>query len=354
MTSPESEGPDAGGGPAGVESEPSASSGLTTAPATPDVPPPARPGVSTFTIEGRAAPGLFVVGWLAALAGLGALIVSVLAPPGAFKTILFIGSLVLLSIGLVAGAGAQGIERRARGEAYRGPSPFLVFAASIPTAVLLLVVLAIPLALVGIELDGPVGRLLSVAGQAVIYAALIRLLVVDVGALTWSGMGLVRPPSGPAAELLRGAAWAVPVILLTIPVSAILLQLFPVEPVSPLPPTGQVSGFLIQLVAGAVVAPMGEELFFRGFATTAWVRSIGVSRGMVRAALFFAFVHVLTIEASSVGEGAQLALVGFATRIPVGLALGWLFVRRGNIWAPLGLHAAFNGILLVIGEAAVR
>src|SRR4029078_7658335 len=36
------------------------------------VPPPlrARPGSSTFTIEGRSAPGLFVVGWIATLAGL--------------------------------------------------------------------------------------------------------------------------------------------------------------------------------------------------------------------------------------------------------------------------------------------
>ena len=39
-----------------------------------DPPPPAgpdRPGASTFTIEGRSAPALFVVGWLATLLGLG-------------------------------------------------------------------------------------------------------------------------------------------------------------------------------------------------------------------------------------------------------------------------------------------
>ena len=37
-----------------------------------------------------------------------------------------------------------------------------------------------------------------------------------------------------------------------------------------------------------------------------------------------------------------MAVVGFATRIPVALALGWLFLRRGSIWASFGLHAAFN------------
>jgi membrane protease YdiL (CAAX protease family) len=45
-----------------------------------------------------------------------------------------------------------------------------------------------------------------------------------------------------------------------------------------------------------------------------------------------------------------MALIGFAARVPIGLALGWLFVRKGTIWAPLGLHAAFNGILLVFAE----
>ena len=47
-------------------------------------------------------------------------------------------------------------------------------------------------------------------------------------------------------------------------------------------------------------------------------------------------------------------VVGFASRIPVALALGWLFLQRGSIWAPIGLHAAFNGVLLILAEVAVR
>ena len=40
--------------------------------------------------------------------------------------------------------------------------------------------------------------------------------------------------------------------------------------------------------------------------------------------------------------------------MPVALALGWLFVRRGSIWAPIGLHAAFNGILLILAGSSPR
>jgi len=53
-------------------------------------------------------------------------------------------------------------------------------------------------------------------------------------------------------------------------------------------------------------------------------------------------------------ETAGLAIIGFATRVPVALALGWLFVRNGSIWSSFGLHATFNAILLILAEAALR
>ncbi|MDF2735392.1 MAG: protease family protein [Chloroflexota bacterium] len=318
-------------------------------------PAPARPGASTFTIEGRAAPALFVVGWLATLIGFGAIFVALLAGGTAGAAVLLAAGLALLSIGLVSGAGAQGIERRSRAQQlYKGPSPILVFVASVPVSLLAVLVIAIPLTVVGIAVDGPVGRLASVSVQAVIYAGLIRLLVVDTGALSWAEMGLRRFDRRALGDLASGALWAGPVILLTIPVAAILSQIFPVTPVSPLPPTGEAVGFAIHLLAGAVIAPVGEELLFRAFATTAWARSLGYRRALIRGALFFALVHVLTISGASAGEAFSLAIVGFASRVPVALALGWLFLKRGSVWAPIGLHATFNGVLLALGELAAR
>jgi membrane protease YdiL (CAAX protease family) len=196
--------------------------------------------------------------------------------------------------------------------------------------------------------------LASVVAQAVVYWALIRLLVVDTGALDWAAMGIRRFDGQALAELAGGALWAIPVIVLTIPVALALSWLFPVEPVSPLPPAGEPLGFALNLVAGAIVAPIGEELLFRGFATTAWARDLGRNRALVQGALFFALVHVLTIGGATAGEALGLAVIGFATRVPVALVLGWLFLKRGSIWTPIGLHAAFNGILLVLGEAALR
>jgi membrane protease YdiL (CAAX protease family) len=314
-----------------------------------------RPGAGTFTIEGRAAPGLFVVGWLASLVGLVAILVALLAGGSTAAAILLVVGLAVLSLGLVAGAGAQGIERRARAVGpYTGPSPFLVFAASVPVSLLAVLVLGIPLTIIGIAVDGPVGRLASVILQALVYIGLIRLLVVDSGALSWAEMGVRRFDRAALGELAAGALWAGPVIIATWIVAAVLYLVFPVTPVSPLPPAGEATGFALNLVAGAIIAPVGEELLFRAFATTAWARSLGDRRALVRGALFFALVHVLNVSGASAGEAIGLAVVGFAARIPVALALGWLFLRRRSVWAPIGLHAAFNGVLLIVGELAAR
>jgi len=102
-----------------------------------------------------------------------------------------------------------------------------------------------------------------------------------------------------------------------------------------------------------VIAPIGEELFFRGFATTAWARSLGSAwPAIARGAVFFAIAHVLTLFDASFATGAQRALFSFVALLPAGVALGWLFLSRRSLYAAIGLHAAFNGIQVLLAFAA--
>ena len=311
-----------------------------------------RPGASIFTIEGRAAPGLFVVGWLASLLGFALVLVGVLAPSGLF--LYFVGP-TLLTIGLVSGAGSQTIERRVRSEAYAGPSPYLVFGACIAAvyAIGSIFGLGLHLALGSSTLPGYLVRLVGVALQAAIFIGIVRLTVVDGHALTWREMGWRRPDATALRELASGAFLSLPVIGLTAIVAAIVVPLFNVVPEAPLPATGVAVGLAVQLLAGAIIAPIAEETVFRGFAISAWQRTVGPRGAIVRASVLFALAHVLNVTADTSAEAIGLIVVGFTTRLPVALALGWLFVARRSIWAPLGLHIAFNAILLVIGELAV-
>jgi membrane protease YdiL (CAAX protease family) len=329
---------------------------VTSVPAADEGSPSTRqpPGAAIFSLDGRAAPGLYLVGWLATVLGLAVLAAVVLSGPGGTGgLVLALISSGLLAVGLVAAAGAQGIDRRARGAMYAGPSPFLVFAASLPIA-LPGAVLALRVAeLAGVDPSSPLGSLIGQVILLVGLALLVRLLVVGPGALGWSEMGLPLPRVNVAlGHLASGAVLAVPVILMTAVVSGLLVTALGTRPDSPLPVTHDGTGIALNFLAAVIVAPLGEELFFRGFALTAWDRSLGQRRALIRAALFFAFIHVLTVGGATFGEAASRAVIGFTTRLPVAFVLGWLFLRRRSILAPIGLHATFNGLLLLVAQAA--
>ncbi len=321
--------------------------------------PPARPILS---LEGRAAPGLYVGGWLLTVLGLALALVALLsAGSGNAAGIgIFLGGFAALSLGLIAGAGSQALQRHADGVAgYAGPSPFLVFAATIVVANLIYA----PLFLVGgwshlLDPTSPAGAFVSLLLSTLVYVGLIRLLVVGTGSLSWREMGIRRPDRAALRDFLAGISTALPVYVVVIVIATMLTQLLRAQPSSPLPSTSSSGGILLNLASAALVAPFGEELFFRGYATTAWWRSAGPGRAIVQGALFFALVHVLDIGAASFSEGVREAAIAFLARLPVALALGWLFVRRrGSLFASFGLHSAYNalGILLALlaGRAGV-
>jgi membrane protease YdiL (CAAX protease family) len=297
-----------------------------------------------------------VLGWLATVVGLGITIVAFQAIGLPGLVLLTVG-LGILAIGLLAAAGSQAVERKARAtEPYTGPSPVLLFAAAVVIGSLGAILVGSVIEVLGVHgaRDDPLAQLLLFTIQDGSYFVVIALLVVGSGALSWAEIGY-RPGLRRALEDVGwGAIFAGPVIGLTVVVTAVLVAIFRVTPENPLPPTGQASGLLLHLLAGAVVAPIAEETLFRGVATTAWVRSLGFRAGIIRGALFFAIAHVLLISGSTVTEGLAIAFVGFAGRLPIALVLGWVFVRRGSIYASIALHATFNGFLLVWAESATR
>ena len=265
--------------------------------------------------------------------------------------VLWYGGLALATVGLVLLGGSQAIERRAAGAASAGPSPLIVFLAVLAGSQLAGLAVGLPLSLIGASIPRPVGDLIAVIVQALVFVAAIRVMVVGADALRWSDMGLRGDRAAAVRGFLTGAVYAGPVILITAAVTALAVQVAGAVPASPLPPTGTASGLVLHLLAGAIVAPLAEELLFRGFALTAWRRDIGARGAIIRASIVFVVAHLVTVGGDSFGSGAALAFVAGVARIPVALALGWIFVRTGSLWAAVGLHAAYNGILILIAEA---
>jgi membrane protease YdiL (CAAX protease family) len=322
---------------------------------TPSVAPPReRFGLTTFVLEGRRAPALFVVGWAGTITGVSLLAMTVLGAAGLPALILSIAGFGALSIGTILLAGSQTIERKAAVVPYAGPSPLLIFIAVIATGRLAGYLVGIALQPLAGSIPPAFGDLLATIILAVVFLGVLRLAVVGPGVLDWAAMGLRGSPRTAARDALGGAAYAIPVIFLTSVVAALAVQLAGVSPESPLPPTGTNEGLLLHLVAGAVLAPFYEEVLFRGFALRAWLATHGPQAAIIRSSLLFVIAHVLFIGADRFQDAVGLAFVGGVARIPVSLALGWLCVRTGSLWVPIGLHAAFNGTLIVIAELAVR
>jgi membrane protease YdiL (CAAX protease family) len=100
------------------------------------------------------------------------------------------------------------------------------------------------------------------------------------------------------------------------------------QPVVPNHPTGAEA--VLGAVAVVVGAPLGEEVFFRGFLHGSLRGRVGFSAAAAISSLAFAIFHVSPF---------LIVLMLF-----VGFALAWLFERRGSLIAPIGAHAMFNVI----------
>jgi membrane protease YdiL (CAAX protease family) len=314
--------------------------------------PSGPPGSGIFTLEGRNAPGLYLVAWVLIVAGLAlTLFIGPLATADAPRLILIGVGAILAALGFAAACGYQVLERRTRPrDRYRGPSPLLVFGAYF----FVLAVIGLVLILAGAaDPEDPLGFLAIGTIQAIGYAVVVWLVVVRTGALSWRGMGWPTWPG--AGSVLASIITAVVVMLPTtfalLIAGGILAQFLGVEAPDVLPTTEDSTGALAVAAAAAVIIPIGEELFFRGFALTAWLRDLGPRAALVRSSLFFALVHIANITSTTFGEGAAQAVLQTAIILPVGAVLGWLFLRRGMA-AAIGGHVAYNGLLLSLALAA--
>jgi len=307
-------------------------------------------GLTAFTIEGRRAPALFVVGWLAIIAAAALASLALFGGGGPAGTIFWLLTFIAVSVGLILLGGSQSLERRAAGEAYAGPSPMLVLLAAVALTQVAGFAVGLPLQAIGASVPRPIGDLIAVAIQALVFVAVVRLMVVGSGALTWREMGVVPGRRGAMRSALGGAVYAGPVIFVTTLLALAAVTIAGVVPESPLPPTGTAAGLVAHLVAGALIAPLAEELLFRGFALTAWRRTAGTRAAIVRSSIVFVLAHVLLVGGDRFEDALKLAFVAGVVRIPIALALGWIFVRTASLWASIGLHAAFNGILITLAE----
>ncbi len=97
------------------------------------------------------------------------------------------------------------------------------------------------------------------------------------------------------------------------------------------PPTA--AGLVLFAVVAVVMAPLCEEIFFRGFVFKGFATSWGWLTGAVVSGTLFSLAHL------------QLTL--FLPLFTLGFGLAWVYHRTGSLWTSIALHATFNGVAVL-------
>jgi hypothetical protein len=92
---------------------------------------------------------------------------------------------------------------------------------------------------------------------------------------------------------------------------------------------------VLDIVVIAIVAPVAEEILFRGFLLHRWAARWGMRTAVTLSSAFFAILHV--------------ELIG---HFFFGVVMAALYVRTQSLWMPILAHALNNGIVVALSLPA--
>jgi membrane protease YdiL (CAAX protease family) len=232
------------------------------------------------------------------------------------------------------------VRRYLSPERYRGPSVFVLIALVLVIAA----VLTLPFgadALVLVLGEGEMsflGALVLLTSTQVALLVVSWLLVFRPNALA----GLPWPPGpNPVRAIRSGVGWGVVASLGASVISYGVLTLFEALGIDTAPEVADQALALIDpwlaVLAVAILAPIAEEIFFRGVVFNALLREGSRRWAYLGSSALFAAIH--------------LSLVAVLPIFLIGLAMAWVYDRAGNLLAPIAMHLTVNGLAVLIALA---
>lgn len=284
---------------------------------------------------------LAIVGGIMALGGLGAGTLAVTGQlegdAATFAWIALAGAIVF-SAGLVYIAIRQiRIRRHLAPERYRGPSVLVL----VGLVLVIAAVLTAPFA-------EDAAALVLGDGDMSFLGSLALLTSTQIGLLLVSWLFVFRPnalaalPSlpgrDPAGAIRAGLGWGVLAWIGASIVSAVVYYVFDALGIESDPQAAEQALTVIDpwlaVLAIVILAPIAEEIFFRGVVFNAFLREGGRRWAFLGSSAVFAAIH--------------LSLVALIPIFVLGLALAWVYERTNNLLAPIAMHVVVNGASVVI------
>jgi len=173
--------------------------------------------------------------------------------------------------------------------------------------------------------------------QAFLYLATVFVFVLLIKKEKPEALGLVRSDFGKL--LFRGLLQGFLLFTFAIVFSVLISLLFPAE-IEP----QEISKFIllaktpwekaIPLIIAGVLAPLSEEVFFRGFLYPAFRNRWGVWRGMIFTSLIFGLLHFDLFRVLPLVLG--------------GIWLNRMYEKSGTLYLPILAHAVWNLTMTVL------
>ena len=182
----------------------------------------------------------------------------------------------------------------------------------------------------------------QIAFYALLSGVLAALFRVQYDRPFWRSLGWVTPRLPLLSVVTGGVGLALAIMLL-----GVLIRTPHIE--SPLTELlKDPTSLVLVAIFGSIVAPVCEELLFRGFLQPLLVRSLGAAAGIVATALPFGLLHFQEYGNS----WRHVLLISLS-----GVAFGWMRQATGSTKAAAGMHAAYNGfqfVLLLLAKGVTR
>jgi uncharacterized protein len=201
------------------------------------------------------------------------------------------------------------------------------------------VILGVLLAVTGAPPEDAPMTLLALGGQGLGFALALAYLRAR-RRLSWRLLGPVRP-----SWLLVAIGLGVGVVgtFGAYTINAVLVQLAGAEaPVEQELLNEVLAGgraTVLAILVAVVMAPLVEEVLFRGLLFQAIRRRLGLWPAALLSSAVFTAIHVEIVFSQ------PLALVGL---FALGVLLAWSFHRSGSLLVPILAHAVFNGVSLTL------
>ena len=100
-----------------------------------------------------------------------------------------------------------------------------------------------------------------------------------------------------------------------------------------------IGNFWLAFILTVVIAPIIEEIVFRGVLFKSVTSKYGLAAGIVGSSVIFMLVHIHPLQMLSA--------------LPLGVYLAFMYHKLGSIYPGMLLHASWNFLILMIAQSAI-